>query len=59
MYDLRHACATNMLAGGASLKAVSEILGHASPDMTMQVYQHVSNDLRRQAVDLLVPNDFP
>lgn len=53
LYDIRHACATNLLAAGANLKAVSEILGHASPDMTMRVYQHVSDDLRRQAIDLL------
>ena len=54
LYDIRHAFATNLLSAGANLKAVSELLGHASPDMTMKVYQHVSNDLRRQAVDLLV-----
>lgn len=54
MYDIRHACATNLLAAGANLKAVSEILGHSSPDMTMKVYLHVSGDLRRQAMDLLV-----
>lgn len=53
LYDIRHAFATQLLAAGANLKAVSELLGHASPDMTMRVYQHVSDDLRRQAVDLL------
>lgn len=59
LYDIRHACATNLLAAGANLKAVSEILGHASPDMTMKIYQHVSDDLRRQAVDLLVGAGLP
>ncbi len=53
MYDLRHAFATHLLENGADLKSVSEILGHASPDMTMRVYQHVSSDLKRKAVDLL------
>jgi integrase len=54
MYDIRHACATNMLALGADLKSVSEILGHTSPEMTMRVYQHVDNKLKRAAADLLV-----
>lgn len=54
LYDIRHAFATQLLARGANLKAVSEILGHASPDMTMRIYQHVSDDLRRAAVELMV-----
>lgn len=54
LYDIRHAFATRLLARGANLKAVSELLGHASPDMTMRIYQHVSDDLRRQAVELMV-----
>lgn len=53
MYDIRHAFITQLLELGADLKSVSEIVGHASPDMTMRVYQHVSNTLKRQAVDLL------
>lgn len=53
MYDIRHAFITTLLEKGADLKSVSEIAGHSSPDMTMKVYQHVSNDLKRQAVDLL------
>ena len=53
MYDIRHACITDMLEAGADLKSVSEIAGHASPDMTMRVYQHVSSKLKRTAVDFL------
>ena len=53
MYDIRHAFATTLLERGADLKSVSEILGHASTDMTTRVYQHVSDDLKRRAVDLL------
>jgi len=50
MYDLRHMAATSMLDAGADLKSVSEILGHASPDMTMKIYQHTSTTLRRDAI---------
>ncbi len=53
MYDIRHCFITTLLENGADLKSVSEIAGHASPEMTMKIYQHVSNDLKRKAVDLL------
>jgi len=53
LYDIRHAFATQLISAGANLKAVSEILGHASPVITMEIYQHVSGELHRRAVDLL------
>lgn len=53
LYDIRHAFATRLLAAGANLKAVSEIIGHSSPNLTLEVYQHVDNDLKRQAVEIL------
>jgi integrase len=53
MYDLRHMAATEMLAGGADLKSVSEILGHASPELTLTTYQHVITAQRRAAIDVL------
>jgi len=59
LYDLRHYAASAMLAAGADLKSVSEILGHASPDMTMRIYQHTSTGLRRDAISRignLLPN---
>lgn len=52
-YDLRHMCATQMLAAGADLKSVSEILGHASPDLTLKTYQHTMNAQRIAAVAVL------
>ena len=52
-YDLRHLAASAMLDAGADLKSVSEILGHASPDMTLRTYQHTSTTLRREAIGRL------
>ena len=52
-YDIRHRSITDMLEAGADLKSVSEIAGHASPDMTMRIYQHVSSSMKRKAVDSL------
>jgi integrase len=57
LYDLRHWYASRMLSGGADIKAVSELMGHASPVTTMTTYYHLLEGQKRQALDSLrVPN---
>jgi integrase len=48
-HDCRHSAATLMLATGADVRTVQEILGHSSLSMT-ELYTHVTSDAKRLAV---------
>ena len=39
-HDLRHSYATIMMENGVNPKIVSEVLGHASVDITLDIYSH-------------------
>jgi integrase len=53
LYDLRHTCATLLLAAGENPKVVSERLGHASVVLTLDVYSHVLPTMQQSATDRL------
>lgn len=64
-HDLRHYCASLLIAAGVSVVGVQEMLGHASAVETLNTYSHLwptDHDRIRQAIDgalLVLPTLLP
>lgn len=52
-HSMRHTFATRALEAGIPAKTVSEILGHANISTTLDLYSHVSLDLKKQSMEKL------
>ena len=53
IHELRHSCASLLLAMGVPLEVVSDMLGHASIRVTMDVYGHLLAPSRMHAADAM------
>ena len=58
LYDFRHRYTSDILSQGADVKATSELLGHSSPSTTLNVYYHLQERSKRDAVNLLKVRKF-
>lgn len=52
-HALRHTAATIALAGGASVKAVQEMLGHSSSRITLDYYAHVTESMQEATAHIM------
>ncbi len=50
-HDLRHTCASLLLAQDVHPRVVMEVLGHSQIGLTMDTYSHVMPSLKREAAD--------
>jgi integrase len=48
-HDLRHSCATLLLAQGVNPRVVMKTLGHSQVSLTLNTYSHVLPALQREA----------
>lgn len=53
LHDLRHSCASLLLANGINLKQIQEWLGHADFSTTANVYSHLDYSGKMQAANIL------
>jgi integrase len=50
-HDMRHCCASLLLAQGVHPRLVMETLGHSQIGLTMNTYSHVIPDLKRETAE--------
>lgn len=53
VHDLRHSAATLLLSNRVPVRTVSDILGHSTATVTMQVYAHVLDAMKDEAANAM------
>jgi integrase len=53
LHTLRHSAASALIASGAHIKVVQELLGHSSYGITADIYSHVAIEQQREAAERL------
>ena len=51
---MRHTFATNCISNGMDVKSLSEILGHANANTTLQIYVHPSMEIKRKQINKVI-----
>ena len=51
IHDLRHSYAVAAIKGGDDIKTVQENLGHATAVFTLDVYGHVTDQMKKESAD--------
>ena len=52
-HQLRHTFATNCIGVGMDAKSLSEVLGHSSIGITLSLYVHSNNEIKKKYIDRL------
>lgn len=55
-HSLRHSFATRAIEAGSDIKTLSEILGHSSVELTLNIYVHSSLERKRALMDKVTVN---
>ena len=50
LHDLRHSCATFLALQGVPPRTIMDILGHSDLSTTMQIYTHVLDEGKQNAI---------
>ncbi|WP_225353750.1 tyrosine-type recombinase/integrase [Lacticaseibacillus sharpeae] len=52
VHGFRHSAISNMLAAGVDVATVQKRMGHASPEITLKVYAHVSKEQAKEGAEI-------
>lgn len=53
LHDLRHTAATMLINAGLNVRAVASRMGHANPNVTLQVYSHALKSADQEAANIM------
>ena len=52
-HDLRHSCASLLLAKGIPMKEIQDWLGHSTYSTTANIYAHLEKDTKNKSANVL------
>ena len=53
LHDLRHSCASLLLANGISMKEIQEWLGHSNYSTTANIYAHLDSSSKQNSANVI------